>query len=250
MSAPIFTPPLSHAAGARHGKGSPLVKICGVSHPEHARVAVEAGADFVGVVFYPPSIRNVSAEQARVVADTVHTLSGGRVRVVGLFVNASVDVMNATADSVGLDLIQLSGDEQPEILGSLARPAIGTVRIASSGHGNEEAIFRAWIDADPPPVAVLVDAHVPGMYGGTGTVADWFVAADFARRYPIILAGGLAPENVATAIRRVRPAVVDVSSGVETAGVKDPQRIRAFISAAKGAALATGRASDTQGGTT
>lgn len=223
----------------------PLVKICGVSRPEHAVVAAEAGADFIGVVFYPPSIRNVSIDAARAVAAAAHAASNGNMQVVGLFVNAPVAHMNAVADSVGLDLIQLSGDELPETVVGLKRPAIKSIRIDSAGRGDEERLFRAWTTASPRLYAVLLDAHSPGMYGGTGTVADWFVAADFARRFPTVLAGGLTPENVARAIQLVRPAAVDVSSGVETEKQKDPDKIRAFIHAAKavqpGVQLAAGR---------
>lgn len=211
----------------------PLVKICGISRVEHARVAAEAGADFIGVVFYPPSIRNVSLEQARDVAMTARAASGGRTRVVGLFVDADVAAMNAAIEFVGLDLVQLSGNESPEVLAELRRPAIKSIRVDSSGRSDEEREFSRWCTARPAPFAIMVDAHVPGMYGGTGTVADWFVAAEFAVRYPVFLAGGLAPGNVRQAIQRVHPAVVDVSSGVETDGVKDPEKIRAFIRNAK-----------------
>jgi phosphoribosylanthranilate isomerase len=213
----------------------PLVKICGISVPDHAHVAVDAGADFIGVVFYPRSIRYVSVAQARAVSDAAHAASGGRVKVVGLFVNADAATINDTIEAGGLDLVQLSGDEGPRLMSQIQRPAIGTIRIDSSGRLDEETVFRTWTSADPPPFALLVDSHVAGMYGGTGTVSDWFVAADFARRFPVLLAGGLAPENVAPAIRIVQPFAVDVSSGVETEGRKDPEKIRAFIRAAKSA---------------
>jgi phosphoribosylanthranilate isomerase len=147
--------------------------------------------------------------------------------------------MNEVASVVGLDLIQLSGDERASLLSELSRPAIGTLRVHSSGQVNEEARFREWIASEPRPWAVLIDSHVKGMYGGTGTVADWFLAADFAGRYPVILAGGLSPDNVALAIQRVHPFAVDVSSGVETGGRKDVVKIRAFVAAAKAAANAT-----------
>lgn len=214
----------------------PLVKICGISEPEHARVAVEAGADLIGLVFYPPSHRNVSPERARRVAEAARAADpAGRVKVVGLFVNETAATMNALADEVGLDVLQLSGDEPPEVAVLLNRPALGTVRAHSDGHVNEEARFREWLAV--APWAVLIDSHVPGMYGGSGTVADWFLAADFARRYRVVLAGGLTPESVGRAIRRVHPFAVDVSSGVETAKRKDPDKVRAFIRAAKSAAV-------------
>jgi phosphoribosylanthranilate isomerase len=211
---------------------TPLVKICGIREPRHALAAVEAGADLIGVVFYPPSPRNVSVDEARAVAGAVRE-SG--VRVVGLFVNAPIDEINTVADAAGLDVVQLSGDEPPDLIGAIERPVIASLRIGSSGRLDEEARFVAITSAKPAPWAVHVDGHVHGMYGGTGTVADWFVAADFAKRFRTILAGGLNAATVGEAIRRVRPFAVDVSSGVESDGRKDEDKIRAFVSAARGA---------------
>ncbi len=211
-----------------------LVKICGIREIEHALVAIEAGADMLGLNFYPPSPRNVSIEEARAVHDAVRQADpAGRVRLVGLFVNESPKHMNDIAADVGLDLIQLSGDEPASVIAELDRPAIASIRIDSSGKSDEEGRFRELTTVNP--LAIMVDAHVPGLYGGTGTVADWFVAADFALRYPVILAGGLRPDTAADAVHRVKPFAVDVSSGVETDGVKDLLKIRAFIGAAKSA---------------
>ena len=117
----------------RTSERHPLVKICGLREPEHARVAIEAGADLIGVVFFPPSHRNVSPDEARTVADAARESDvASRVQVVGLFVNEQVETMNAIADEVGLDLIQLSGDETPEIASRLRRPVICTVRAHSA----------------------------------------------------------------------------------------------------------------------
>jgi len=209
----------------------PLVKICGIRTPEHAVVAVEAGADMIGLVFYPASPRYVTIDEARAV---VSEIRGSGVRTVGLFVNEKPKQINLVADEVGLDLIQLSGDESPVVYPAIERPLIPSIRVDSSGRLDEEGRFRSITEATPSPWAVMIDAHVPGMYGGTGTVADWFVAADFARRYRTVLAGGLRPNSVAEAIHRVKPFAVDVSSGVETNGSKDPGKIRAFVEAAKG----------------
>lgn len=206
------------------------VKICGISDPGHAVVAAEAGADFAGVVFYPPSSRYVTVERAREVAAA---LAGSRTRLVGLFVNEPAETINRVADAVGLDLVQLSGTELPPDGDGVERPVIATVRADSSGRVDEERRFLDWTTGSLRPFAIMLDAHVPGMYGGTGTVADWFVAADFARRYPVLLAGGLTPETVGEAIHRVHPFAVDVSSGVETSGRKDEEKIRAFIAAAR-----------------
>lgn len=213
----------------------PRVKICGIRQPEHALAAVEAGADMLGVVFYPPSSRYVTTAEARAVADAV---AGSGVQIVGLFVNECAAHINRVADAVGLDLIQLSGDEPVVRYAAIERPCIPSIRVDSTGQQDEERRFRDITSAEPAPCAVMIDAHVPGMYGGTGTVADWFVATDFARRYRTILAGGLRPETVAAAIQRVKPFAVDVSSGVETNGVKDVAKIRAFVEAVKGSVVA------------
>lgn len=207
------------------------IKICGIREPEHALVAAEAGADMIGLVFYPPSPRYVTIDEARAVVEAIR---GSGVRAVGLFVNESAARINRVADAVGLDLIQLSGDEPIVMYGEIERQVIPSIRVDSSGRCDEERRFGDVTGAEPVPYAVMIDAHVPGMFGGTGTVADWFVAADFARRYRTILAGGLRPETVGEAIRRVKPWAVDVSSGVETGGAKDAAKIRAFVGAAKG----------------
>lgn len=221
-----------------------VVKVCGISEVQHALVASESGADMIGLVFYPPSPRNVSVAQAREIADAVR----GQLKIVGLFVNEPVEYVNRVADEVGLDIVQLSGDEPPAVIAEFERPVIASLRVDSSGRSDEEARFVELTTARPAPWAVLIDAHVRGMYGGTGTVADWFVAADFAHRHRTILAGGLRPETVAAAIQRVHPFAVDVSSGVETDGRKDNQKIREFIAAARSAELAvSGSHSSTQG---
>lgn len=214
-----------------------LVKICGISDPRHALVAAEAGADMIGLVFYPESRRNATPEIAREVRAAV---AGTPLKVVGLFVNEQPGTINRVAEDVGLDIVQLSGDENPEIIAAIERPVIGTIRVDSSGRSDEEGQFRRWQRSAPAPWAVLLDAHVPGMYGGTGTVADWFVAADLARRGRVVLAGGLHPDNVITAIHAVKPFAVDVSSGVETNGAKDADKIRAFVHAARETTITAG----------
>jgi phosphoribosylanthranilate isomerase len=129
-----------------------------------------------------------------------------------------------------LDVIQLSGDEQPELVAQLERPAIGTVHADNANTIEATNRFRGWIDAPTPPWAVIVDTKVPGLYGGAGVVGDWELAAELARQTRLFLAGGLTPENVGAAIRSVRPFAVDVSSGVETDKTKDPAKIEAFLS--------------------
>jgi len=217
-----------------------LVKICGLREPAHALAAAEAGADFVGLVF-AESRRQVTVEQARAI---VHALgeplaaAGGgaesieallrrkRPLTVGVFAGADVETINRTAEAVGLDLVQLSGDEPWDMCDKLSRPVLKSVRVRD-GTSAEEIIA-----ALRPGAVPLLDTHAEGALGGTGRPFDWSVAAEVARRLPVILAGGLTPENVGEAVRRVRPWAVDVSSGVETAGVKDVGKIRAFIAAA------------------
>lgn len=206
------------------------VKICGVRSAAHALAAAEAGADLIGVVF-APSRRQVSAEEASAIRAALDSLPR-RPDLVGLFVNAAPDLIVQTAERCGLDVIQLSGDEPLSLLHALpGRRVLRAVRL--DGRQGE----REWLRPGPQHdhIRLLVDAHVPGSYGGTGVVADWGSAAELARRAPILLAGGLTPENVAAAVSQVRPWGVDVSSGVETDGVKDVAKIRAFITAARAA---------------
>jgi phosphoribosylanthranilate isomerase len=208
-----------------------FVKICGLRTIEHALAAADAGADMLGLVF-AASRRQVSPEQAALIAEAIRaTPHARRVTIIGLFVNEAPERMLATARQCGLDAIQLSGDEAREVAGQL--PDIALVKaIRLDGAPNEVG----WLDANQArDVRLLVDAHVPGSYGGAGVLADWSRAAALARERSIVLAGGLTPENVGGAIRQVHPWGVDVSSGVEINGVKDAAKIRAFVAAARAA---------------
>lgn len=222
--------------GPAHAIGTPLVKICGISDPETARITARAGADFIGLVFYPKSHRYVDEVQAGLVAEAAREASTNRdFRVVGLFVNESTDFINRIADSVGLDLIQISGDEAPNFLQQLNRPAIATLR-----GGDSESLTTAlesWTTARPRPFAMMIDADVPGRYGGTGEMSDWEVAREVAKAYPTFLAGGLDANNVHSAIVAVQPFAVDVSTGVETNKQKDPSKILAFLDAARSVSI-------------
>lgn len=201
-----------------------IIKICGLRTAEHACIAAEAGADMIGLVF-APSRRQVSVAVATEIAAAVRRMPLPRPQIVGLFVNAPVAEINAVAEEVGLNLVQLSGDESFADTLGIRLQIITSIRMDGSKREAE------WIGAG---VRLLVDAHVSGAYGGTGTHADWQRAADLARRVPLILAGGLDPTNVAEAIAQVRPLGVDVSSGVEEGGVKSATKIRAFIAVARG----------------
>ncbi|MEN9933827.1 MAG: hypothetical protein RLZZ387_406 [Chloroflexota bacterium] len=206
-----------------------LVKICGLRTAEHALAALAAGADMLGFIF-APARRQVTPEAVAAIAREVRAAPGGQdITLTGVFVNEAPERIAAHAERCGLDAVQLSGDEPLTTAEALAgRLVIKTLRLAGS------ASEAAWLAAAPrDDVRLHVDAHVPGTYGGAGVIGDWERAAELARERPIILAGGLTPANVAEAIGRVRPWAVDVSSGVETDGIKDSARIRAFVDAAR-----------------
>jgi phosphoribosylanthranilate isomerase len=203
------------------------IKICGLMTPEHARVAAEAGARYIGLVF-APSKRRVSIEQARNIVAALHDANaqyGTQVEVVGVFVDAAAGEINRIAAEVGLHRAQLSGHEPASITEAISVPVIKAVRF--DGHWSE----GGWLAHQHAPL--LVDAHVPGSFGGAGVTGDWARAAELTHHTEVWLAGGLTPHNVVAAIRQVHPAVVDVSSGVETDGAKDADKIRAFIASAK-----------------
>ncbi len=203
------------------------VKICGIRDATMAQVAAEAGADFIGLVFVPSTPRLVTVAQA---AQIVRELGNDGPKVVGLFMDAPTAEICAVAEQVGLDCLQLTGNEAPKIVKQLNRPVIKTVRCGGQHIDELLAEVEIWHKAG---ATVLLDA--PGTAGGHGKLANWGNAAAVALRYPIILAGGLNPTNVSDAIALVRPWGVDVSSGVERErGVKDATLVRAFVKAAKG----------------
>ncbi|MGQ9925623.1 MAG: phosphoribosylanthranilate isomerase [Chloroflexaceae bacterium] len=219
-----------------------IVKICGLRRADHASAAAAAGADWIGLVF-AASKRQVSVAEASAIAMALRAGVTPPPLLAGLFVNEAPATMTAIADAVGLDLIQLSGDEPVEYADVLRLPVLKTIRLTGTPAEQawiararrEQPEWEAVAARTPPRVLLLVDAYVPGSYGGTGTPADWSRAAALAAQMPLILAGGLHPANVARAIATVRPIGVDVSSGVETNGVKDPVRIEAFIAAVRSA---------------
>lgn len=225
------------------------VKICGIREPRHAVAAVEAGADMLGFVF-APSRRRVSAAAAAACAEAVR---GSRAAMVGLFVDATADEINRLAEIMRLDAVQLHGDVAPDLIGAIGIPVIQVLRIDPADSrwrpNSSEPAHRLPIGfgagssipsddaarAVRSPIAYMIDAFVPGSHGGTGALGDWRLASSIAAEAPVMLAGGLTPNNVAAAISTVSPRAVDVSSGVETAGAKDLVKIRAFITAAKAA---------------
>ncbi|MFD1412582.1 phosphoribosylanthranilate isomerase [Oceanobacillus jeddahense] len=198
-----------------------LIKICGITSSEIAETAVQAGADFLGFVF-AKSKREISADQARKIIAALPE----HVKSVGVFVNKDVQEIEKIARITGLDLIQLHGEESAETVSSLTLPVIKSLP------GTEEGIKKA-AQYDAASYLLMDSPPLPHAHGGNGISFNWSMLKDYTFSNQLILAGGLTPENVAEAIQLVNPSGVDVSSGVETDGKKDPDKIKAFIQAAK-----------------
>ena len=206
-----------------------FVKICGITRVQDAELAAGLGASALGFVFWPDSPRYISAEAAKAIAAIVP----GNVLKVGVFVDQPMEDVARILDDVGLDVAQLHGHESPEYCRQLKEryvvsgPSRTVIKaVAMSGNGSVSIA-----DFDPD-VVLLVDAHDPSRFGGTGKTVNWDSAREIASTRRTILAGGLNAANVKLAVRSVRPYGVDVSSGVESApGVKDPNRMRAFFEA-------------------
>lgn len=204
------------------------VKICGITSLHDAEAAVASGADLLGFNFYPASPRSLTPERAREIIQALRSSTDG-VRMVGVFVNHSVPEVQRLMAFCGLDLAQLSGDEPPQALHALA--AYKAIRPADLAEARQQAERFSRSEAAP---ALLLDARLRGYYGGTGKTADWELAAELAGQLPLLLAGGLKPENLAQALERVHPWGVDVASGIESEpGIKDPQCMADFIQIAK-----------------
>ena len=198
------------------------IKICGITRPEDAEQALALGADTVGCVFHAASARHVTAE----IAQDIRVAVGDAGTLVGLFVDPTVDQVQAVLDRVELDVLQFHGEESPAFCEQFQRPYLKAV--AMSADADLTAVNRAYCSAR----GLLLDSAHEGQFGGTGHRFDWkWIDAGLEKR--LMLAGGLTAENVGDAIRQVRPAAVDVSSGVEKKkGIKDCDRMRAFIEAA------------------
>ena len=201
------------------------IKICGIKTVSDALAAQEAGADMLGFNFYPQSPRYVDVGICRNIMSVMRKY--GHITYVGVFVNASVAEVRATMETCGLSLAQLHGDESSEMVQSLNGKAFKAFR----GMPHAERVHGFARDDAP---ALLLDASVKGTYGGTGVRADWNGAAALARHFPLLLAGGLTPENVAEAVELVKPWGVDVASGVESSpGSKDEAKMKSFIAAVR-----------------
>jgi len=197
------------------------IKICGVTREADARRAAMLGADAIGLVFHSRSPRCLDGDQAAAVARSLPPF----VTTVGLFLDSDPGFVAEMTRHVGLDLLQLHGDESPEYCAEMPRPYIKAVAMADIGDA------RSYIAAYPDARGFVLDSHALGQTGGSGRAFDWSAVPE--TDLSIILAGGLTPDNVAEAVRRIGPWGVDVSSGVESApGAKDAERMAAFIRAA------------------
>lgn len=202
------------------------IKICGTTNLVDALVAVEAGADALGFIFVPNTPRYLHPDEAAKIIEELPPF----ITTVGLFVNAEQHEIHTVANTCSLDAIQLHGEESPELCLSLKRKVIKAFRVK-----DEASLSRL---CDYHVSACLLDAYVKGSMGGTGRVFDWNLAVKATQYGRIILAGGLNPDNIVSAILKVRPYGVDVSSGVEKSpGRKDPAKIKAFIDAVRAAAV-------------
>ena len=206
------------------------IKVCGVTLPDDAARVASAGVDFIGLNFWPRSKRFLAAERAPMIASVVRAT--GTAKLVGVFVDPELDEIQEAVAAADLDIIQLHGDEHPDF--------VKQVSLATYRPVWKAIAVRARRDLDSldvwPAEALLLDAPTPGR-GGAGKTFDWQLAREARERYPsiqFVLAGGLDPANVATAIQTVEPWAVDVASGVEAApGVKDASKLDAFIGAAR-----------------
>lgn len=196
------------------------VKVCGVTRPADATLAAEAGAVAIGMIRWPKSPRAVTVDQARAIVAVLPPF----VQAVGVFVNARPDAVARDAAAIGLDLVQLHGDERADDWRHFDWPIVKALSLEAFDGSDWADVARA----------LLIDVHDPQQRGGTGRTVDWGAAAAVAQRHPVILAGGLSAANVAEAIARVHPAALDVSSGVEQSpGIKAPTRLRAFFDAVR-----------------
>ncbi len=198
-------------------------KICGITREQDLRLVAAAGADAIGLVFYPPSPRHIEAARA---AELLRALPPF-VTVVGLFVNAAPETVREICAQVPLDVLQFHGDETPEYCAQFGKPFLKAIRV-KAGVDLLQCAARFH-----QAQGLLLDAYVEGIPGGTGASFDWaLIPADLP--LPVILSGGLDEHNIAAAIRQVRPYAVDVSSGVEAAkGIKDAARVAAFLNEVK-----------------
>ena len=195
------------------------IKICGINHRDDALKAVECGADAIGLIFVEKSPRYASLTDARVIAESLPPF----VTVVGLFMDATAEIIHEALKVVPINLLQFHGEESPEFCDQFGMPYIKVLRM------RENVNIVAFAQEYPNAAGILLDTYHKGVGGGTGQSFDWsLIPEDIA--FPLILAGGLNPENVASAVETVKPYAVDVSSGVESEpAIKDHKKIEQFI---------------------
>jgi phosphoribosylanthranilate isomerase len=211
---------MSQSLGSAVTVSRTRVKICGITRQEDALEVVSAGADAIGLVFYAPSPRAVTLEMAQAIVQSVPAF----VTVVALFVNPSTKEVRDVLNGVRIDLLQFHGDEENDFCSQFQRPYIKAIRVRQTSDVVASSVRF------PDAVGLLLDSYKPGVPGGTGETFDWSLIPA-SQSKPIILAGGLTPENVALAIEQVQPFAVDVSGGVEASkGIKDHSKINEFIS--------------------
>ena len=208
------------------------IKICGLQMASDALVAVQVGADFVGLNFVPGSRRRLDEETARSIVLALRNSAEHTPKVVGLFADQPLDEVNRIVQECPLDMTQLCGKESIDYCAQVRVPVIRVVHVLDSQPSRD--VISTVESFKGQEHLVILDRKVAGLQGGTGLSFDWAIAQEVAQHgLPFLLAGGLTPDNVADAVRMVRPWGVDVSSGVETGGAKDPQKIRAFIQNAR-----------------
>lgn len=212
------------------------IKICGIRETAHAIAAAESGADYIGMIL-APGRRQITVEQAAKIVAAVKGSTKTPPKMVGVFVNAPAVGVNYAVITAGLDMVQLSGQEDDEYLADIEAPKIKTVHISKRVPEPVAmmSLRRSLVSLKAAGVLPLLDSQAEGQAGGTGQTFDWALAQKEAAGYDYMLAGGLTLDNVEAAIGQLHPWAVDVSSGVETAGIKDVAKIRAFIAAARGA---------------
>ncbi len=213
----------------------PRVKICGLRDAEHALVAADAGADFLGFNFVEGVRRQLTPDRAKELIARYRAADRGadqkRPKLVGLFRNQPVQWVRSVVDEIGLDLAQLCGDEDLAYAAELGVPVLKQIRVRESDGPTEVArAAKEWLEAGH---MVVLDAYDPSTPGGTGRTFDWSAAATVGSSEGVLIAGGLTPDNVAAAIEQLDPWAVDVSSGVETGGIKNRDKIERFIAAVR-----------------
>lgn len=216
------------------------IKICGITNLDDARIATEAGADYLGFIMHQPSPRSTTVQDAAQIIQHIRAEFGDHAPLmVGVFVNEAVSAVTLKMAETGFNFAQLSGDESPEALKELFGKAYKAIRPQTLQFAELDVKDYAPFGIKKPEhPAILVDAHDPKLYGGTGQLADLQIVQQITAMEPrMMLAGGLNPDNIAEIVRTVQPFAIDVASGVEAQpGKKDPDKVRAFISAARHAA--------------